>query len=316
MGTEVFALADMLLIANHMAALLEPGQHQPFAVRVVSTRPGAVRLAGALTLQAAGLPRRLGLLVVPGLEASRLGGWDKRLAPLGEEIAAIRRHHRRGLPLASVCIGSFLLAQAGVLDGRRAATAWPFAGDFATRFPQVKLDRRAVIAEDAAVITTGAVSSAFDLAVLLIERHMGRKVARASARIALVGGPRATQQPFVDPALAASAAPPFAARVNARLAAQLAAPYDLGTLAAALHVSSRTLLRRYRAETGSSPLAWLKQARVEKAKALLEKSRLSVSQVVDAVGYQDVPTFSRLFGRLVGESPAQYRRRVAPGTRR
>jgi transcriptional regulator GlxA family with amidase domain len=308
MGTELFALADLLLIANHMADALEPGRHEPFRVRLAAIRAGEVPLAGGMRVLAGRLPARTDLLVVPGLEVSRSGQWGGRLAPLRPELDALARRHQRALPLAAVCVGSFLLAEAGALDGRRATTAWPFAREFGQRYPQVKLDARAVLAEDGHCITTGAVSSVFDLGLLLVGRHMGAKVARATGRLALVPGVRATQQPFVDPALLGAAAPPFSARVNGWLSARLARPYDLAGLAEAMHVSSRTMLRRYAQETGQSPLAWLQQARVEKARALLERSRLSIGQVVDAVGYQDIPTFSRLFVRLVGQTPAQYRR--------
>lgn len=316
MGAELFALSDLLLIANHMAAALAPGRHAPFRVRIVAVRAGEVPLAGGMRLVAGKLPARTDLLVVPGLEVSRFGQWPAKLAALRPEIALLARRHRRKRPMASMCIGSFLLAEAGALDGRRVTTAWPFGAEFSQRYPQVRLDTRSMIAEDGHCITTGAVSSAFDLGLMLVERHMGARIARATGRLALVSGVRASQQPFVDPTLLGATAPPFAARVNGWLAARLAQPYALEALAAAMNVSSRTLLRRYAQETGQSPLAWLRQARVEKARALLEKSRLSVAQVVEAVGYQDGPTFTRLFVRQTGQSPAQYRRANATAATR
>jgi transcriptional regulator GlxA family with amidase domain len=313
MGTELFALADLLLIANHMAAVLAPGRHRPWRVRLAAARAGEVALAGGLRVVAGPLPARTDLLVVPGLEVGRFGLWPEKLAPLQAELALLARHHRRGLPLAAVCIGSFLLAEAGVLDGRRATTAWPFAREFAERYPAVQLEAQAVLTEDGHCVTTGAVSSVFDLGLLLVSRHMGAKIARATGRLALVQGVRATQMPYVDPALLGAAAPPFSARVHSWLSARLGQPYDLEALAAAMHVSSRTLLRRYAQETGQSPLTWLRHARVEKSRALLERSGLGIGQIVAAVGYQDIPTFSRLFARLVGQTPAQYRRAHAGG---
>lgn len=313
MGTEILALADVLLIANHLALAIEPGRHAPFAVQVVSVAGGAVALAGGIVLTTRPLRGSPALLVVPGLEVSQFGQWDAKLPPLSRELALIRRHAARGTALASVCIGSFLLAEVGVLDGRQATTAWPFAAEFAQRYPAVRLDASGVLQQDGNVTTTGAVSSAFDLAVHLVGRHMSPRVARATARFALVGAARATQLPYVDASLVPAARQPFAAQVNRLLLAGLGQAYDLNALSAALHVSSRTLLRRYAAETGQSPLAWLQAARVEKAKQLLEKSSLGLGQIVEAVGYQDVATFSRLFLRQVRETPAQYRRRHAPG---
>ena len=308
-GTVIFALADLLLIANHVAQAIEPGKHPRFALQVVSVAGGPVALAGGIVVATRPLRGQPALLVVPGLEVSNFGQWDTRLAPLGKELALIRRHSARGTALASVCIGTFLLAEVGVLDGRRATTAWPFAAEFAQRYPAVTLDASGVLQQDGNVITTGAVSSAFDLAVHLVARYTSGRIARATGKFALVGATRSTQLPYVDASLVPMAQQPFAVQVNRLLLAGLAQAYNLQALATSLHVSARTLLRRYAAETGLSPLAWLQRARVEKAKQLLEKSRLSLAQIVEAVGYQDVATFSRLFVRQVRETPAQYRRR-------
>src|SRR5690606_9300375 len=119
---------------------------------------------------------------------------------------------------------------------------------------------------------------------------------------------RTTQKPYVDHALLPAPAATFSTQVNRWLAARLAQPYDLPRLARAFNASTRTLLRRYRADTGSTPLRWLQQARVDRARQLLEDGSLSVGQVVSAVGYEDTATFSRLFRRQVGQSPGDFRR--------
>ncbi|HUG25940.1 helix-turn-helix domain-containing protein [Piscinibacter sp.] len=137
-------------------------------------------------------------------------------------------------------------------------------------------------------------------------------MARACANIALVRSGRGSQQPYVDPGLIPNDRKSLSGQVNQWLLTRLAEPYDLQRLASAFHVSTRTLLRRYKSETGASPLAWLQQSRVEKAKHLLQSSALSLGQIVDRVGYGDVATFSRLFLRLAGESPARYRRHSRP----
>lgn len=313
LGTEVFALADFLLIGNHVAAALEPGRRPPMNVRVAAVRAGPVALAGGLTLQLPALRGRPDLLVVPGLEVGRFGLWDHKLAPLGSELALIRRRHAAGIPLAAVCIGSFLLAEAGLLEGRRAATAWVFEREFAARYPNVQLERSALLCDDRDILCTGAVSSVFDLAQRLVEQHHGSKVARAAARLSLVSGRRGSQRPYVDAALIPREDPQaqpqtLATQVQRWLGTRLAQRYDLAALATAFHVSTRTLLRRYRQQTGSRPLLWLQEARVRKAQRLLESTRKSLAQIVGEVGYEDVATFSRLFVRHVGESPARYRR--------
>jgi transcriptional regulator GlxA family with amidase domain len=296
-----------------VAAALAPGQHAPLATRMVAARAGSVVLAGGTTLQLPALRGRPDLLVVPGLEVGSAGAWDAKLAPLHDELALIRRRHAAGVPLASVCGGSFLLAEAGVLQGRRAATAWVFEHDFAQRYPAVRLDRGALLCSDGDITSTGAVSSVFDLGLQLVSRHHGPQVARATARLALVNDRRTSQLPFVDERLLPrTEAAPFSAQVQRWLAERRAQRYDLGLLAQAFHTSTRTLLRRYRRETGSTPLAWLQQARVRKAQRLLEGGQ-RLAEVVAAVGYEDVATFSRLFQRQVGDSPARYRRHASIG---
>ncbi len=311
MGTEAFAIADVLLMANHLAAALDPGRKPAFAVRMVAARREPFALAGGFQVDAAcggPLPE---LLVVPGLEVTGFGQWDEKLAALRPELQLIRRWHARGVAMSSVCLGSFLLAEAGVVGSRRVTTSWAFEREFRTRYPDIDVDSGAVVCEDKGLMTAGAFSSALDLALRLIERHHGERIARASANMALARRGRSSQQPYVDLSLVPQDRLSFAALVNRWLTSQIGKPYDLQQLASSLNVSSRTLLRRYKDETGLTPLAWLQQARIGKARRLLEVSTMSLGEVVEKVGYQDVATFSRLFARLVGESPAHYRRQHA-----
>ena len=319
MGTEIFVVADVLLIAGHIAASLQRARRRPvaiaavapFEIEVIGLAGRSVTVAGGLTVGAQRPSGRYDLLVVPGLEIQGLDEWTSRLAPLQRELAFIRKTFASGTSVAAVCVGTFLLGEAGLLDGRKATTAWLCAAQLTSRYPGALLTADAVLVEDGAVTTTGAVSSAFDLGLHLVKKTLGAEVATATARVALLSSVRTSQTPFVDTSLLATRLPAFSQAVAQWLGERLCDTYDLERLAQAFHVSSRTLLRRVKAQTGQSPLSLLQQARVDKAKQLLSGTQDSIARITEAVGYADVPTFSRLFAGCVGETPARYRRRHA-----
>lgn len=312
MATEIFGLSDVLLIASHIDRALDRSKLavQPFDVQVVGLVGRSVNVAGGVSVSTKRPAGRYDLLIVPGPEISRRDAWGDKLARLSVELAFIRKTFAAGTPVASVCVGAFLLGEAGLLAGRRATTAWLFTDELAQRYPQVQVQADAVLLEDGAVTTTGAVTSAFDLAIHLVKRSLGAQVAAATARVALLPHPRATQAPYVDLALMARRLPTFSQNVAQWLDGRLADPYDLTLLAAAFHVSPRTLLRRIKAETGHAPLLLLQTARIEKAKQLLTSTTWSIARVTQEVGYTDVVSFTRLFVSQVGETPAKYRRRA------
>ena len=309
MGTQVFGIAEVLRIASDLGGALGGRAGPPFEVTLIGLSGRRATIAGGVSISTSRPRGRFDLLIVPGLEISRQVDWGRMLAPLAPELAFIRKTFAAGTPVASVCVGAFLLGEAGVLDGRKVTTAWLFAADLARRYPGATLQADAVFLEDAGVMTTGAVSSALDLAIHLVKRTLGAEVATATARVALLPGQRASQSPFVDTRLLEPRLPPFSQHLAQWFDAHLAEAFDLQRLAQVFCVSTSTLLRRVRAETGQSPLGLLQTARVEKAKQLLTGTRWSLARITEAVGYSDAGSFSRLFTRIVGETPARYRRR-------
>jgi len=310
MGMEVFGLCDTLLLANRVVkAMRGPEAAALFDVAVMSLSGGSVTTAGGHSIDTGKLRPRADLLVVPGMDVGDRDGCTHPQLRHAAEVRAIARLFAKGIPVAAVCVGAFLLAEAGLLDGRRGTTSWMFADDLARRFPLANVDPVAMLVNDSGVITTGSFTATFDLAIHLIQQNASPKEARAIMRIALLNQ-RASQAAFVDPALTAQPQlGTFSERVHGWLRDRLEQPYNLALLAEAFHVSGRTMLRRLQAETGQSPLAYLQSQRVDKAKRLLESSSLSVAQVSERVGYLDVATFSSLFKRLTDHSPAEYRRR-------
>lgn len=309
MPMQLFGIVDTLRIAADIAANIgAPAAPVALDVRIVALDGQEVAVAGGTRVR---FPRPRGkydFVIVPGLEITRNADWNATLACLHRETAYLQAAFKRGTRLASICVGAFLLGEAGLLDARRATTSWLFGQSLALRYPQAKVDANALLIEDGGIITTAAVSSVFDLALHLSRRFYGAATALATARIALLQDTRDSQAPYVDPAMLPPAAASFSGSLTDWFTQRLAAPYDLAGVADAFHVSPRTLMRRVKEETGSSPLTLLQQARTEQAKRLLLQTTWSIARVTESVGYQDQVSFDRLFRRLVGASMSGYRR--------
>ncbi|GAA3164276.1 GlxA family transcriptional regulator [Nonomuraea roseoviolacea] len=300
-ASEVFGVPDLLTMATHVAGADGCG----YEVSIVSPRRRVVASGGA-ALEVVPL-REVDVLVVPGLELVPGLDVEARLAPLAPEVAAIRSCAAAGAVVVSICVGAFLLAEAGLLSRRRATTAWLLAGELARRCPDADVRPDRLVVTDTGVTTTAAFSAMYDFALDLIRRHSGAGVARATARVALLDDARSSQTPYVDPRLLPRPGNAFSHRVMRRLDQNLAARYDLAALAETFKVSTRTLLRRFAEETGQSPLEYLQAARVRRARHLLETTDRTVAGICAAVGYRDPGTFAALFARHTGRRPRDYR---------
>jgi transcriptional regulator GlxA family with amidase domain len=303
-GAEVFGVVDVLGVANKVVAVTGGGE--PFAVSVIAARPGHVTTASGTALGPT--PHRsVDLLVVPGFDYLPGADLDRLLGGWRAETALLRRTAARGVAIASVCGGAFLLGEAGLLAGRRATTAWIAADALAERYPATTVVASEMLVEDGPITTVAAFSAALDLGLHLVHRYAGEAAARRTARVALVPPGRESQTPYVDRGLLGERGGGFAAMVRAHLLAHLAEPYDLTALSRSFHVSTRTMLRRFGAEADETPLTFLQAARVARAQRLLESTDLAVAEVMRAIGYRDARTFRQLFVERVGLGPAAYR---------
>ncbi|MBN6040907.1 GlxA family transcriptional regulator [Amycolatopsis sp. 195334CR] len=300
-ASEVFGVPDLLTMATHVAG---PGR-AGYEVSVVSPRR-RVTASGGVALAVSAL-REVDVLVVPGFELVPGLDVDAKLASLAPEVAAIRSHAAAGNAVVSICVGAFLLAEAGLLQGRRVTTSWLFAEELAHRCPGAEVRPEHLVVTDTGVTTTAAFSAMYDFALELIREHSGAGVARTTARMALVDDARSSQTPYVDARLLPQPGNEFSRRVMRQLDQNLAAPYDLGALADTFKVSTRTLLRRFADETGQTPLSHLQSSRVRRARHLLETTDRTVASIATAVGYRDAGTFAALFAKHTGQRPRDYR---------
>jgi transcriptional regulator GlxA family with amidase domain len=238
-------------------------------------------------------------VLVPGLED-----------PLSPQdpgaLEAIAEAARNGARLVSLCGGAFVLGQAGVLDGHQATTHWALAEEFRAAFPRVRLVEQALYIDDGQVLTSGGMLAATDLCLHVLRRDFGQAYANDMSRL-LVSPPHRsggqsqyTKTPAMPPN--GSLAPVMAWMID-----HLVEPLTLESVAARAHMSSRTLARRFRAETGDSVQDWIALRRVELARGLLEDSGLTISQIAYAAGFGSTESLRRHFRAVTGTSAREYR---------
>ena len=221
----------------------------------------------------------------------------------------------RGGLLASVCTGSLVLAEAGVLQGQVATTHWRAAMTFRQRYPDVRLEVDQLLVDNGQVICAGGATAFVDLCLYLVERLASAAVALACSKLLVLDHRRVEQTPYMS--LYGHRAHPDDSVHKAQdwLEQHFAEPVTIDEVAAVAGLGDRTFKRRFKEATGENPLAYLQQLRVEAAKHLLESSREQTSQIIWKVGYEDASSFRRLFKRTVGCTMEQYRKRfsyVAP----
>jgi transcriptional regulator GlxA family with amidase domain len=259
------------------------------------------------TAGAPALERKLSTLVLPPSL-----GQDLPDDPCGALRAWILDRHRDGALLCSVCAGGFLLAETGLLAGRPATTHWAAKARFAARYPDVLLDTDRLLIDDGDLVTAGGLMAWIDLGLLLVGRYLGPGAVLATARLFLVD-PGGREQRFYS-----TFAPVLDHGDQAILRAQrwlhrhAAEAVDVPAMAAAAHLGERTFLRRFQRAAGLRPTEYLQHLRVGRARDLLERSDLAVDEIAWQVGYRDSGAFRKTFLRLMGLTPAEYRRRFGP----
>jgi transcriptional regulator GlxA family with amidase domain len=258
------------------------------------------------------------VLVPHGLEALRsadtvvVPGIGDRAWPLPPEpLEALRAAARRGARLASICTGAFVLAAAGLLDGRRVATHWGYASLLASRYPAVEVDPDVLYVDDGDILTSAGVAAGIDLCLHMLRSDHGAEAANAVARRIVVAAYRdGGQAQFVERPMPKDGGGLAATRtwMEEHLDRQLTVR-DMARHAAC---SPRSFARRFRAETGTTPLQWLIGRRVAEAQRLLESTDLPVEHVAARVGFGTAAALRQHFGRALATSPSAYRRAFGP----
>jgi transcriptional regulator GlxA family with amidase domain len=243
------------------------------------------------------------IVVLPG---------DSIAGRFGAEIAWLRKCHAAGATLASVCTGSLMLAEGGLLDGLDATIHWAWAKSLTANYPKVRVRANRTLIADGAeqrIIMAGGATSWQDLALFLIARFVGLRQAMEVSKLFLIEWHDVGQQPFASLAAARQLQDAQIGKCQEWAALHYAEASPVTAMMRISGLSDRTFNRRFAAATGMSPIDYVHTLRLEEAKQMLETTDDAVEAIANQVGYEDTSYFGRLFHRKVGITPAQYRRR-------
>jgi transcriptional regulator GlxA family with amidase domain len=274
----------------------------PGGAELRTTTGFAVRPDGDL-----GLLRAVETVVVPAYR-------DVFAPPPAEAVEALRQAAERGARVLSVCTGAFALAHAGLLDGRRAATHWAFAEALESRFPAVEVDAAALYVDEGTVMTSAGLSAGIDLCLHTIRKDFGAAVGERAARH-MVAAPHREggQAQFIErPREAPVEQADWLEETRRWALERLGQPLDVAAMARHAGVSPRTFARRFRGETGTTPLRWLLGQRVLEARRLLEETDLPIDTVAWRAGFGTAASLRDHFRRATATTPTAYRRSFRP----
>ncbi|QHC59464.1 helix-turn-helix domain-containing protein [Rathayibacter sp. VKM Ac-2760] len=276
-----------------------------FDFRIATADPGPVRTSlGFDLLIADGLEAAedADLIAVP---AHPVGPVDERVLDL------LRRAHARGAWILSVCSGSFVLAEAGLLEGRRATTHWMHADELARRYPGVEVDPDVLFVQEGRIITGAGTAAGIDACLHLVREELGAAAANIVARRMVVPPQRhGGQAQFIRTPIPPARADSFA-EVTEWMLQHLDEELTIEVLARRALMSPRTFARRFRADLGTTPLAWLNRQRLLRAQHLLEESDLTLEAIAVRVGFGTAAVLRHHFARVLQTTPAAYRRTFA-----
>ncbi|MFA9431063.1 helix-turn-helix domain-containing protein [Egicoccus sp. AB-alg2] len=272
--------------------------------RVVAADPPPIRTATGFTIDT---PHRLDVLAEA--DTILIPGWsDPEVAPSAELVETLHAAHERGTRLVSICVGAFVLAAAGLLDGRPATTHWAYADRFRTRFPRVRLDPRVLYVDDGQILTSAGTAAGLDLCLHLVRLDHGAEVANGVARMVVTpphregGQAQYIERPLAAPGRGSELQPTLEWALT-----RLDEPLSVGVLARHASMSPRTFARRFRQVAGTTPGEWLLEQRLTLARRLLETTDGTVDWVAHRCGFASAATLRHHFAQRLATSPRAYR---------
>ncbi|WP_158915655.1 GlxA family transcriptional regulator [Caulobacter sp. S45] len=296
-GYQVMSLAA---ISAFEMANMQAGE-QVYDVRLLSETGGSV-------LTSMGFRVETEPFQTDGFDTLIVGGGAQIEPSTPGLLALVSRSLGQCRRIAATCTGAFVLAEAGLLDGRRATTHWFYARDLQTRFPKVKVEEDRIFIVDGPIWTSAGMTASIDLALAMVEKDLGLEAARTVAKKLVVHHRRAGGQSQFSALLELD---PKSDRIQSALAyarRNLTTPLTVADLAEAAHLSPRQFSRAFHAETGQSPAKAVENLRLEAARLMMEQSRHPIDAVAQQTGFADPDRMRRAFLRAFGQPPQVIRR--------
>ena len=311
MPSVVFGLLDIFSLALNWWNYFDgKGKPPDFQVEIATPDGKPVRTFNRIAIQADLAMReaaRTNLIFIPAL----IPPFEDVLERSGDVVAWLREHHARGTMLVSICTGAFLLAEAGILNGKMATTHWKAASLFRQRYPEVTLKPQRMIVDEKNVMTSGGVSAFMDVSVYLIEKYTTPELGAICAKMMVVDPDRISQAPYMIFDYQKSHKDQEILRAQKWMETHFRAAISIDGIAQRVGLGTRTFKRRFKQATGDTPLAYLQRLRIEEAKRHLETGKKSVDEITCRIGYEDSSSFIRLFKKNTGLSPGAYRNKFS-----
>jgi transcriptional regulator GlxA family with amidase domain len=243
------------------------------------------------------------LIYVPGF----VGNLEELLPNQAKLINWLKRQHKKGVILSAACNGNFLLAEAGVLNGKKATTHWSLINIFRKRYKEIMLEPEKIIIDNGSVLSAAGVTAYFNLALFLIERYGSKELALTSAKVFLVDSGRKIQTPYQMYQVSKNHGDEEIVTIQDWLETNFDEDITLERMMEVCNLGKKTLMRRFKKVTGETPLIYLQKLRIENAKRLLESKRVPFNEITWKVGYNDVSSFHKVFKSQTGLTPLEYR---------
>jgi transcriptional regulator GlxA family with amidase domain len=247
----------------------------------------------------------LDLILIPGLD----GNIEYQLKLNYTYVDWILQEYLKGTEIASICTGAFILAETGILNGKNATTHWAAAEYFKKKYPQINLLPQEIIVDEGNMYTSGGATSFHNLMIYIIEKFCGKEIANYTAKMLLIDINKEPQNSYAIFSTQKQHSDKEILFSQKYIEDNYQKNISLENISSEVAISKRSFMRRFKNATGNTPIEYIQRVRVEAVKKALETSQKSIGEIVNNVGYEDMTTFRKLFKRITGISPNEYRKK-------